>query len=69
MKPSAHGKASSPKSTSSLQRTPSDGEPSPRKPKLILGYDDKNLYAIFICFDNEPHKVRARLSRREDVFR
>jgi hypothetical protein len=26
------------------------------------------LYAIFICFDNEPRHIRARLSRREDVF-
>ncbi len=29
---------------------------------------DKNRYAIFICFDSEPQKIRARLSRREDVF-
>jgi hypothetical protein len=51
-----------------IQRTPSDGEPVSQRTQAYLGYDDKNLYAIFICFDSEPQKIRARLSRREDVF-
>ena len=51
-----------------VQRVPSDGEPASQRTEAYLGYDDKNLYAIFICFDNEPQKIRARLSRREDVF-
>ena len=51
-----------------IQRVPSDGEPVSQRTEAYLGYDDKNLYAIFICFDNDPQKVRARLSRREDVF-
>ena len=51
-----------------VQRIPSDGEPVSQRTEAYLGYDDKNLYAIFICFDNEPQKIRARLSRREDVF-
>ena len=51
-----------------VQRTPSDGEPVTQRTEAYLGYDDKNLYVIFICFDNEPHKVRAYLSRREEVF-
>jgi hypothetical protein len=51
-----------------IQRTPSDGEAVSQRTQAYLGYDDKNLYAIFICFDKEPQKVRARLSRREDVF-
>jgi len=50
------------------QRTPSDGQPVSQRTEAYLGYDDKNLYAIFICFDSEPGKIRARLSRREDVF-
>src|SRR5207248_7991953 len=50
------------------QRVPSDGAPVTEKTEVYLGYDFKNLYAIFICFDREPQKVRARLSRREDVF-
>ncbi len=51
-----------------IQRIPSDGEPASQRTEAYLGYDDKNLYAIFICFDNDPQKIRARLSRREDVF-
>jgi hypothetical protein len=51
-----------------IQRVPSDGEPVSQRTEAYLGYDEKNLYAIFICFDNEPRNIRARLSRREDVF-
>jgi Domain of unknown function (DUF5916)/Carbohydrate family 9 binding domain-like len=51
-----------------IQRVPSDGEPASQRTEAYLGYDDKNLYAIFVCFDTEPRKIRARLSRREDVF-
>lgn len=50
------------------QRIPSDGSPVSQRTEAYLGYDDKNLYAIFICFDSEPQKLRARLSRREDIF-
>jgi len=51
-----------------VQRVPSDGEPASQRTEAYLGYDEKNLYAIFICFDNDPRNIRARLSRREDVF-
>jgi hypothetical protein len=50
------------------QRIPTDGAPISQRTQVYLGYDDKNLYAIFVCFDNEPEKIRARLSRREDVL-
>jgi hypothetical protein len=50
------------------QRIPSDGAPSTQRTEVYLGYDDKNLYAIFVCFDSAPEKLRARLSRREDIF-
>ncbi len=50
------------------QRVPTDGAPISQRTEVYLGYDDKNLYAIFVCFDSEPRKIRARLSRREDIF-
>jgi Domain of unknown function (DUF5916) len=50
------------------QRVPSDGAPVSERTEVYFGYDAKNLYAIFICFDSEPQRLRARLSRREDVF-
>ena len=51
-----------------IQRVPSDGAPVSQRTEAYLGYDDKNLYVIFVCFDTEPQKLRARLSRREDIF-
>jgi len=50
------------------QRVPSDGAMSTERTETYLGYDDRNLYVIFACFDSQPKLVRARLSRREDVF-
>jgi hypothetical protein len=51
-----------------IQRIPTDGAPSTQKTVVYLGYDAKNLYAVFVAFDSEPGKIRARLSRREDIF-
>jgi len=47
------------------QRDPKDGQPISQKTELYLGYTDKNLYVVCICFDAEPEKIRARMSRRE----
>ena len=68
MKPSPAWEGKLAKVDRFIQRTPSDGEPATHRTEAYLGYDDKNLYVIFICFDHEPQKVRARLSHREDVF-
>jgi len=53
--------------TGFTQRNPHDGESVSEKTEAYLGYDQKNLYVVFVCFD-DPRKVRARLSRREDIF-
>jgi hypothetical protein len=55
------------KVTGFTQRNPHDGEEVSEKTETYLGYDQKNLYAVFICFD-DPGKVRARMSRREDIY-
>ncbi len=55
------------KVTGFTQRNPHDGQPGTEKTEAYLGYDQKNLYAAFICFD-DPKEVRARLSRREDIY-
>jgi hypothetical protein len=49
-----------------VQREPHDGEPVTQRTEAYLGYDEKNLYVVFVCFD-EPGKVRAHEARREDV--
>ncbi|HYG98231.1 MAG TPA: DUF5916 domain-containing protein [Terriglobales bacterium] len=50
-----------------VQREPHDGEAATLKTVAYAAYDDKNLYAIFVCFDPEPQKIRSGISRREDV--
>jgi hypothetical protein len=50
------------------QRIPTGGALVSQRTEIYLGYDDKNLYAVFVCFDTEPQKIRARLSRRDDIF-
>jgi hypothetical protein len=55
------------KVTGFVQRNPHDGQPASQRTEAYLGYDAKNLYAVFVCFD-DPAKVRARMSRREDIF-
>ncbi len=68
MEPSPAWKDKLAKAEQFRQRIPSDGAPVSERTEVYLGYDAKNLYAIFICFDSEPQRLRARLSRREDIF-
>ena len=53
--------------TGFTQRNPHDGENVSEPTDAYLGYDQKNLYVVFVCFD-DPRQVRARMSRREDIF-
>jgi len=50
------------------QRHPKDGAPASQSTEVYLGYDKKNLYAVFVCFDQEPEKIRARMVTRENIF-
>ena len=51
-----------------VQRDPKDGEPATQRTEVYLGYDDKNLYAVFLAFDTDPKQIRARMSRRENIW-
>ena len=51
-----------------VQRRPSDGVPPSQRTEAYLGYDHENLYVVMICFDSEPERIRARMTRREDIF-
>jgi hypothetical protein len=53
--------------TGFTQRNPEDGAPSTQRSEVYLGYDERNLYAVFLAFDTEPENVRANLSPRENV--
>ncbi|MCI0351258.1 MAG: carbohydrate binding family 9 domain-containing protein [Acidobacteriales bacterium] len=50
-----------------IQLDPSEGAPAQQKTEVYIGYDAKNFYAAWICFDNEPKKIRARMTRRENI--
>jgi hypothetical protein len=67
MKPESDTALQMAKVTGFVQRNPHDGEKVSEETAAYLGYDQKNLYVVFVCFD-DPKKVRARMSRREDVY-
>jgi hypothetical protein len=67
MKPRGEAALQMAKVTGFVQRNPHDGEKVSEATAAYLGYDQKNLYAVFVCFD-DPKKVRARMSRREDIY-
>jgi hypothetical protein len=66
MKPAGEIALQMAKVTGFVQRNPHDGETVSEDTSAYLGYDQKNLYIVFVCFD-DPKKVRARMSRREDI--
>jgi hypothetical protein len=67
MKPQSDVALQMAKVTGFVQRNPHDGEKVSEETEAYLGYDQKNLYLVFVCFD-DPKKVRARMSIREDIY-
>jgi hypothetical protein len=67
MKPEGDVARQMAKVTGFVQRNPYDGAKVSEETEAYLGYDQKNLYIVFVCFD-DPNKVRARMSRREDIY-
>jgi uncharacterized protein DUF5916/cellulose/xylan binding protein with CBM9 domain len=65
MKPEGQAAPGMAKITHFLQRVPHDGQPVSQPTEAYLGYDEKNLYVVFVCHD-DPAKVRAHETRRED---
>ena len=68
MKPSPAWEGRLAKADGFTQRLPSDGAPSSQRTDVYLGYDDVNLYCIFVAFDSEPHKMRAHKTIRDDLY-
>jgi hypothetical protein len=56
------------KVTGFIAREPADGAEPTQNTDVYLAYDNHNLYAVFLCWDKEPGKIRARMTRREDIF-
>jgi Domain of unknown function (DUF5916) len=66
MKP--HGAAAELRKVSGFtQQQPSDGKPATQPTDVYVGYDQTNLYVVWVCWDSKPHAIRAHLTRREAV--
>lgn len=50
-----------------VTRLPRDGEPMSERTAVYLGYDDRTLYAVFICHDSDDNGVRAHLNVRDKI--
>lgn len=48
------------------QKMPGDGQPVSLPTRAHLGFDDENLYIVFIC-EEERDLIRARRAKREDI--
>ena len=46
---------------------PVDGEPASEKTEVLLAYDKENLYIAFRCYDKEKGKIRANISKRDNL--
>jgi Domain of unknown function (DUF5916) len=66
MKPEGPAAEEMVKVTGFVQRNPHDGQAVSQPTEVYLGYDRRNLYVVFVCFD-DPAKVRAHRTRREDI--
>ncbi len=53
--------------TGFTQREPQDGAASSQRTDVYLGYDSRNLYAVFVAHDDDPASVRANLAPRENI--
>ena len=51
-----------------VQQEPTDGDPATQRTDVYLAYDDKNLYAVFVAFDDDPKRIRAHWSAREQIL-
>ncbi len=69
MEPSARVRGTMARVDRFTQWIPRDGQPASQRTEAYLGYDSRNLYVVFVCFDTEPDRLRARRSRREDILR
>jgi hypothetical protein len=49
------------------QRDPNDGQPVTESTAAFVWYDADNLYVRFVCRDRNPSRLRARLSKRDEI--
>ncbi len=50
-----------------IQQRPDEGSLPSERTEVRIIYDDKALYALFICHDSEPQKIEALLTPRDHI--
>ncbi len=65
MKPGPEFEGKLLKVTGFTQTLARDGEPVSQDTDSYLGYDDENIYIITVAFDDQPDRIRARMTPRE----
>jgi len=68
MQPSGGGSAKMARVQGFVQSRPRDGEPASQRTEAYVGYDEKHLYVVYVCFDDAPEKIRAHLARRDNAW-
>jgi len=51
-----------------VQLTPKENGPPTEKTVAYVGYDEKNLYLAFRCFDSDAAKVRCSITSRDNII-
>lgn len=51
-----------------LQVQPGDNIAPSQRTEVLLAHDGRNLYMAFRCFDDEPDRIRATISKRDQIF-
>ncbi|MCJ7804399.1 hypothetical protein MUP35_01560 [Patescibacteria group bacterium] len=51
-----------------LQLSPKENGTPSEKTVAYIGYDDKNLYYAFRCFDSQPGKIRCSITNRDNIM-
>lgn len=47
---------------------PKIGEPSKEKTVVYIAYDDNNLYFAIKCYDSQPDKIKASITKRDGIY-
>ncbi|MDH5742499.1 MAG: carbohydrate binding family 9 domain-containing protein, partial [Candidatus Aminicenantes bacterium] len=51
-----------------IQFAPKEKGAPTQKTVAYAGYDQKNLYIAFRCYDSEPEKIRASITNRDNII-
>ena len=54
-----------PISSDFIQKEPKEGQPATEKTTVQIVYDDEALYIGIMCYDSEPDRIVAQLTRRD----